>query len=71
MLCVIPNQFFCRKMIDLVIYSCRFFVSYCMKLEVFTVITIFLWLSRCSIYPKSVVIDYDVDLSTDHVSMVK
>jgi len=70
MLGVIPNQFFCRKMVNLVIYSCGFFIGYCMKLKVFTVVTFFLCLSGWSVHPKSVVINYDVDLSTDNVLVI-
>src|SRR5882757_9732973 len=70
MLHVIPNQFLCRKMINLVVYSCSFFIGYCMKVEMFTIVAFFLSLSGWSVYPKSVVINYDVDLSTDNVTTV-
>ena len=67
MLGVIPNQFFCRKMVNLIIHSCCFFISYCVKLKVFTVVTFFLCLFGWSVYPKTVVINYDVNLSTNNV----
>ena len=66
MLGVIPNQFFCRKTVNLVIHSCCFFISYCVKVEDFTIVFSGN-MSGWSIYPKGVVIDCDVDLSTDYV----
>jgi len=66
---VIVDQFFSRKICYLIINLCCFFVSYCVEMKDFSFIGSH-FLSFWSVYPKRMVIDGDVDLSTDYVSAI-
>src|SRR5882757_7983862 len=68
-LCVIPNQFLSSEVCNLVVHSRCFFICYCMKMKDFSFVVSY-FLSFWSIYPKRMVIDCDIDLSTNNISVV-